>query len=172
MLSKDIELSTVKELWKSATDGYLPILIEIFNPDIKWESGMDMDNMYLRLINDSTSVIYKGKKYYPCKFTFTPPEENGKKVGDASLVVSGIDSRIMAAVTSIDIPCDVYITAFFAKNGSTFMFRPLDSIKLTMDLANCSPTTITFTLSFKELLNINAPVDVATGNKFFSIADD
>lgn len=172
MLNKEIELSTVQELWKSSTDGFLPIMIEIFNPDLKWEEGSGMDNMYLRLINDSSCVIYHEKKYYPCKFTFTPPEENGKKIGDANLVISGIDARITSAVESIEVPCEANITAFFAKKGNTYVFRPLDSIKMSMDLANCSPTTITFTLSFKELLSINAPVDVATGNKFFSINDD
>ena len=66
---KNINAVALEELWKKDTDGHIPVLMEIFNPDIKWEDGsLEQENMYLRVIDDSNPVMYKGKRYLACKF--------------------------------------------------------------------------------------------------------
>ena len=78
-----VDVVTMQELWKQDIDGYLPILMEIYNPDISWtqeeQEAYGQDNSYLRLIADESKVIYKGKTYLPCAFDFAPSEIDGKK---------------------------------------------------------------------------------------------
>ena len=99
---KNINAVALEELWKKDTDGHIPVLMEIFNPDIKWEDGsLEQENMYLRVIDDSNPVMYKGKKYLACKFNYTPPEENGKTIGQEGpmkVKVTCVDYRHMHCV--------------------------------------------------------------------------
>ena len=68
----NIQTVAMEEIWKSQSDGYIPALLEIYNPDIKWnDDSLGQENCYLRVISDTNAVVYKEKKYLPCKFNFT-----------------------------------------------------------------------------------------------------
>lgn len=178
MNDKNLTTVTMEEIWKSKSDGFIPALLEIYNPDIKWEEGnsMEQENCYLRVVSNTESVKYKGKRYLPCKFDFTMPEENGQKIGSASLTVSAIDSRIIEILRSIDIPCEITIKAFFAKktdnNGRELvMFHPIDSLTATAPTVTYDKTTAKFNLVFKDALQINIPSAIATQDKLPSVVE-
>lgn len=77
---KNIENWTIKELFSQSTGGTIPILIDIQHEKIVWnDNSMDQENGHLRLINDSTPIVYQGKKYLSAYFAFKPPMEDGKR---------------------------------------------------------------------------------------------
>lgn len=172
---KPIQTVAMEEIWKQNSDGHLPILLEVFNPDIKWnDSSLEQDNMYLRLINDSNPVVYKEKKYIPAVFDFTPPEENGKNIGQASIVLSAIDSRVVQLLRSIDLQCKVTVVAMFAKkeeqnNKIIYKFLPLDNLTTQMPSASYNKLTAQLNLIFKDVLKLNVPRDKATQNQLPSV---
>lgn len=179
---KNINVVAMEELWKDDTDGHIPVLMEIFNPDLKWADGTeDQENMYLRVIDDSNPVMYKGKKYLPCKFIYTPPEENGKNVGQASITISAIDTRIVEMLRSCQVACDVTVVAAFAKQTTvneggnevtTYKFYPLDELKAKMDSATYSRTTAQLNLVYKDVLKLNVPRNIATKDKLPSVNEN
>ncbi|MBO7715787.1 MAG: DUF1833 family protein [Methanobrevibacter sp.] len=173
MNEKNLQTVTMEEIWKSQSDGYLPCLLEIFNPDIKWsDNSQGQENTYLRVISDTNSVVYQGKRYLPCKFELTMPEEDGKKIGNATITISAIDSRIVQMLRSTEIQCEVNVKAFFAKKGNTFKFLPLDSIKAKMPSASYNRSTATFNLVFKDVLQVNVPSEMVTQDKVFSVVKE
>lgn len=173
MNDKNLTTITMEEIWKSKSDGFIPALLEIYNPDIKWDDSnqFEQENCYLRVISNTESVIYKGKRYLPCKFDFTMPEENGQKIGNASLTISAIDSRVIELLRSIDISCEVTIKAFFAKKNNLVCFHPIDSLKSSAPTVSYDKTTAKFNLVFKDSLQINIPNAIATQDKLPSVVE-
>lgn len=175
MNEKNIQTVAMEELWKQNTDGHLPVLLEIFNPDIKWEDGsLEQENMYLRVIDDSNPVVYRGKKYIPARFDFTPPEENGKTIGAASINLSAIDTRVVQMLRSIELQCEVTVMAMFAKlvtqQGTlTYQFVPLDNLRARMPSASYNRITAQLNLTYKDVLKLNVPRDKATKNQLPSV---
>ena len=175
MNEKNIQIVAMEELWKQNTDGHIPVLLEIFNPDIKWNDGsLEQDNMYLRVIDDSNPVVYKTKKYLPAKFEFTPPEENGKTVGQASITISAIDSRVVQMLRSIELQCKVSVIAMFAKRVSqqgnvTYQFLPIDNLKSKLPSASYNKVTAQLNLVYKDVLKLNVPRDKATKDQLASV---
>lgn len=178
MNEKNIQTIAMEELWKQNTDGHIPVLLEIFNPDIKWNDGsLEQENMYLRVIDDTNPVIYKGKRYLPARFEFTPPEENGKTVGQASITLSAIDTRVVQMLRSIELQCEVTVMAMFAKmvtsQGTlTYQFVPLDNLKTKMPSATYNRITAQLNLVYKDVLKLNVPRDTATKNQLHSVNPD
>ena len=171
-----IDVVTMAELWKEDVDGYLPILMEIYNPDIKWTQeeidAYHQENAYLRLIADESRVVYKGKTYLPCSFEFTPPEIDGKKVGAASISISALDSRAKLLLRTIKIPSDVRIVSLFAKTEKEessgkfiYHFAELQSTPFKMASASSTKTTATFNLTFGKNLAQKIPFDIATADR-------
>lgn len=170
MNEKPLQTLAVEELWKKNSDGYLPILLEIYNPDLKWgDNSLEQENMYLRVINDSNPVVYKEKKYIHARFEFTLPEEDGKTIGSASITLSAIDSRVVQMLRSIELQCEVNVMAAFAKNGSTFKFIPLENLKTKMPTASYNKITAQLNLVIKDVLKLNVPRDMATKEKLPSV---
>lgn len=160
----------MEELWKSRSDGFLPVLVEIYNPDLKWADGtLDQENMYLRVINDKKSVKYKGKTYVAGHFNYVPPEENGKSIGGASLEISALDYRVVQMLRSVEVPCEVTIVAGFAKEGNTYTFIPLENLTAKMSSASYNRTTARLELTVKDSLKLSIPRDVATQDKLPSV---
>lgn len=171
-----LDVLTLTELWKQDVDGYLPILMEIYNPDIVWSAeeiaAYEQEACYLRLIADESKVIYKNKTYLPCAFEFTSPEIDGKKVGSASISITALDSRVRKLLRTIQIPSDVKIVCMFAKiqkDGNTgkyvYKFTELNSTPFKMSTASSNKTTATFNLAFSKNLAQSIPYDVATPDR-------
>lgn len=179
-MTKTINTIALEEIWKKDTDGHAPVLMEIFNPDIKWEDGsLEQENMYLRVIDDTNPVMYKGKKYLPCRFTYTPPEENGKTIGQASVQLSAIDTRVVQLLRSVEVPCQFSIVATFAKmttvteegqERTTFQFYPLDELTAKMQSATYNRVTAQLNIVAKDVLKLNVPRNVATKDKLPSVS--
>ena len=173
MNEKKIQTIALEEIWKQNSDGYLPVLVEIYNPDIVWDdNSLEQENMYLRVVNDTNNIVYKGKKYLAASFTYKPPEEDGKKISDASITISTIDTRVIQFIRSIELPSEVTIIAAFAKNDTTYMFYPLDKLKATLPSATYNQTTASFNLVFKNAMTLNVPRDVATKNQLPSVNEN
>lgn len=172
-MKKNIDVVTMSELWKADKDSFLPVLMEIYNPDIKWESNeYEQENCYLRLTANDSKLVYKGKTWLPCAFNFTPPETDGQKVGTASVSISALDARVKFLLRTIRVSCKAKIVAMFAKtekddsSGKFFYkFIPLDAVEFEMKQATASNTTANFSLTFKSPLQQNVPYDVATADR-------
>lgn len=170
MNNKTIQTSAMEELWQSHIDGFFPALVEVYNPDIKWsDSSSSQDDMYLRLINDSNSVKYDGKLYMASSFTYTPPEKNGQKVGDASITISVLDSRVMQMLRAVEIPCEVTVVAGFVKSGTVYKFIPLDRLKAVIPSATYDRATAKLSLTYKDVMSLNIPKDIATKDMLPSV---
>jgi hypothetical protein len=173
MNEKTIQSVALEEIWKQNSDGYMPVLLEIYNPDIKWnDKSLAQEDMYLRVIDDSNPVVYKGKKYLSCRFEYTPPEEDGKKLGQASINISAIDSRVTQMLRSIELQCEVKVVAAFAKNGNVYKFLPIDYLTAKMPTATYDRITATLSLINKDVLSLNVPRDIATKNTLPSVDVD
>jgi len=171
-----VDVITMQELWKQDVDGYMPVLMEVYNPDIKWtaeeQAAYEQDNSYIRLIADESRVRYKGKTYLPCAFDFNPPEVDGKKIGTASITISALDTRVKRLLRSIELPSEIRIVSLFAKtqkDGTTgafiYQFAELNSAPFKMTSASSNKTTATFNLTFGKNMGQNIPYDVATPDR-------
>ena len=166
------DLKTMKDLWAQNTEGFLPVLVEIYNPDISWsdeyKQAYEQEDCYLRLISNDAAVKYQGKKYLPCAFAFTPPETDGAKVGTASISITAFDAKVKAVLVMIRQESKLKIQSVYAKeqkdnsNKSIYRFFPLQSFELSMTNASSNPTSMTFNLIFKNSLNQSIPYDIAT----------
>lgn len=168
-----LDVVTMNDLWQKNVDGYLPVLMDIYNPDIVWteeeKNIYNQEDSYIRLISDVNKVTYKNKTYLPCAFDYTPPEIDGKKVGGASLSITALDSRVKKLLRSIKLPSEVTIVSLFAKvnkSNSTgqfiYKFVELNSKPFVMNSASSNKTTATFNLVFSKNMNRAVPFDVAT----------
>lgn len=171
-----LDVITIGDLWKQNVNGYLPVLMEVYNPDISWtaeEQAMyGQTNSYLRLIADENRVVYKGKTYLPCAFDFDPPEIDGKKIGNASISISALDSRVKKVIRMIKVPSEVNVVSMFAKvekDGTTgkfiYKFAELKTTPFMMNSVSNNATTATFSLVYGKDLSQNAPFDVATQDR-------
>lgn len=167
-----LDVVTMKSLWDKNTDGYLPILLEIYNPDLSWtdteKKVYGQEDCYVRFIADECKVVYKGKTYLPCAFTYQLPETDGTKIGNASISISAIDSRVKVLLRSIILPSEARVTALFGKQekdggtGFIYKFVELNSISFTINTASSNGTTATFNLEYDRSLQQNVPYDKAT----------
>lgn len=176
-MNKNIDIITINDLWKEDSDGAMPILLEVYNPDIIWDSDeYQQDNCYLRLIADENKVKYKGHTWLPSVFEFTPPDTDGTKIGSASITISAIDARVKYLLRIIDKPCKVKIEATFAKmekttGGFTYKFVPIRCNEFVMTSASSTDTSATFNLTYKTSLEQSVPYDVATQDRFPAVSD-
>lgn len=170
-----VNVTTLSELYKKDSEGFLPVLFEIYNPDIAWtdeeKEAYAQDDCYVRFINDDMKVKYKGKVYLPCVFNYQMPETDGSKIGSASVSISALDVRVRRVMRSIKLESDFKVIGVFAKvnleeNGSvSYAFKELNTITYRMSTASANKATATFNLAFNHSLNVNVPIDVATQDK-------
>lgn len=169
-----INVLTLEDLNKEDIDGFFPVLIDIYNPDIHWTQeeidAYQQTNSHLRLICDDNAVVYKGNHYSPCAFNFQPPESDGGKIGTATVSITALDSRVRKVLRTISIASELEIIATFAKkekdtSGFVYSFYPLNNMKFQMNTASMSKTTATFTLVFDNALEQVVPYDVATPDR-------
>ena len=173
MNEQNIQTVTMEEIWKQNTDGHIPVLLEIYNPDIRWgDNSLEQDNMYLRLIDDTNPITYKGKKYLPCKFSYTPPEENGQNIGNATLTLSAIDTRVTQLLRSIEIESRITVVAAFVKEGNIYTFLPFMNQTGQMVTANYNRVTASITVVNKDVLQLNVPRLAATKDLFPSVVEE
>ena len=169
-----LDVITINDLWQKNIDGYLPILMEIYNPDIVWtqdeKDAYGQEDSYLRVIADENRVVYKSKTYLPCAFTYNPPELDGKKVGTASISISALDSRVKKMLRTISLPSEATVVSMFAKvereNGNMiYKYTELYSRPFRMNTAGSNKTTATFNLTFGKNFSQNVPFDLATQDR-------
>jgi hypothetical protein len=166
----------MKELYSQNMDAFLPVLIEIYNPDLVWDGLDGMSDGYLRLINDTEDVIYKGIKYLKSSITFSLPETDGKTIGNGSVSICDIDHRVTLILRSVKIKCTLKLVAVFAKwdgEGSSkkLYFYPLSNYKFIMETATYNGKTASFPLIAYKSLSLNVPRDSATRDMFPAVAD-
>lgn len=166
-----IDVVTVKDFWDSNVDGYLPILLEVYNPDITWadkeKKFYGQEDSYIRFIADEIKVIYKGKTYLPCSFEYTPPESDGSKIGSASVTISALDTRVRQVMRLIKLPSKINVIALFGKQeknaGSGFIYKfvEVNTMSYTMTTASANSTTAMFNFDFDRSLMQQVPYDMA-----------
>lgn len=184
MITKAIDPVVSEELWKDLTDGHIPSLLELYSPDIVWEfddiehgisvhTGVDQENNYLRVINDSNDVKYRGNKYLACNFKFKGPNEDGVKIGNATITISNLGPEVIKVVDAIKSPCDAKVVASFVKkveDGHTkVMFRELAHYKFSLEVASVTRTSATFTLNPDSIYPLNIPRDMMDRNQLNSL---
>lgn len=174
MITKRIDSATVAELWSETTEGHIPCLMEIYNADLNWgDADLEQDNFYLRVINDSNGVMYKGKKYIPCSFSFKAPTEEGTKIGTASITISGLDSRVQQLLEQIELVSDVSVVAMFAKqDNKKYYFRELSHWTFKMETANANRSSATFNLTPDSVFSLNVPRDMMDKNQLNSMVEE
>lgn len=169
----NINVITMNELAQENVDGFLPILIDVYNPDISWSEEereiYKQDNSHIRLICDENKVIYKEKTYLPCSFSFQPPETDGGKIGTASVSITALDHRVRRVLRSINLTSELNIISVFEKiekeeKSGKFIYKfvPIKSAKFSMVSASVNQMTATFNLVFDRGLEQSVPYDMAT----------
>lgn len=172
----NIDVKTSADLFKKDIDGYFPIMLEIYNPDITWTNEAKkiykQDDSYLRIIADENKVVYKGKTYLPCAMEYTEPESDGSKIGNPQLTISAIDSRVKRVLRTIKIPSTVNIVAMFVKTEKEnttgkfiYKFVEISTASFSMKTAGSNKTTATFNLIFDNAFSQNVPYDIATQDR-------
>lgn len=174
MVTKKIDSVTLEEIWAENTDAHIPVLLDIYNPFILWGENNDgsQENCHLRVINDSNTVIFKGKKYIPCALSFKAPQEDGTKIGTASITISALDSRVQQLVAQIRNVSDVDVVAAFVKSDEkTYRFRELSKWKFQIETATVNRSTATFNLVANNVFNLNVPRDTMDKNQLNSMVE-
>ena len=171
-----LDVVTMNDIWQADIEGSVPILIEVYNPDIVWtdeeKEVYKQDNCYLRLISDDNKVKYNNKVWLPSSFEFTPPDTDGSKIGNASVSISALDPRVRYLLRSIKLPSEMKIVAMYSKRTLVpetgkfiYQFIKTDMASFTMTTASANNTSATFNLSFDRALNQNIPFDVAVQDR-------
>lgn len=163
-MPKNIEASTLEELFAQNTDGCLPILVEIQDDNIIWQTkdAYDEDG-YLRLVSGNIPVMYEGKRYRPSVFTFEQPSEDGKKVGNTNISICAVDKRIIEIIEQIETRPKVEIVAAYCKaSDEEIIFTKLYHYRFTMGQVQWDGITAKWSLTFDTAMEQNAPVDLAT----------
>lgn len=175
-MTSNLNIVTIQELLKENVEGFMPILIDVYNPDIYWTEEerqiYKQDNSHLRFINDVNTVVYRGKTYLPCSFDYTPPESDGSKVGNASVSITALDYRVRELLRKIKTPSELKIIAMFMKlnkdsveNKFIYKYKELKSASFKMSTANMNKITATFNLAFDRALSQSIPYDTATSER-------
>lgn len=177
MIDKNINVVAARDLWKKEIDGFLPILVEVYNPDIRWDSPeYGQDNGYMRLINGDDTVIYKNHRWLPCNLEYSEPETDGQKIGSASITISAIDARVRQLLRTINVSCEMRIAAIYAKQEieegrSVYKFMELSTKPFTMSTASSNSMTATFNLEPDMSLSQNVPFETATPDRCPAVSE-
>lgn len=163
MPGKHIESVALKELFEQDTSGNIPILLDIEHDEIRWgENDLEQEDKHLRIINNTLPVKYDNKRYLPSYFSFEAPQEDGQKVGSASITISAIDQRIIEIIRSISSkPKATVIAAFNQVAENKIVFSKL--YNYTFEMSNCTWDGISakWNLTFDPAMQRNVPVDKA-----------
>lgn len=167
----------LRDLYAKQTDMALPVMFEVYNPDISWtdeeKEVYGQTNSYIRFINSDMKVKYQGNTYLPCVFEYQMPDSDGSKIGNASVTISALDGRVRRLLRSIRLPSTFKVVATYAKikkddntgNFYYYAFQEINSISYQMLSASSNKTTASFELYFDRSLAINVPTIVATKDK-------
>lgn len=175
MIESNISSVALTELYKQNIDGSIPVLVDIYNPDMNWGDNVGtsgQENCHLRLINDTNMVKYKGKTYLPSSLTVQLPTTDGTKVGSASITLSAIDSSIVYLLRNIRATSSVNVISTFAKfDGTKYKFYELKNITFDGVTTSYNQTAATINLTFDTSLQRTFPVDTATKDRLSSVRD-
>lgn len=161
---KNINTITLEELYGTSLEGSLPVLLTIKHDAITWkDKNSDYEDGCIRFIGSNTSVRYKGKKYFPCNFVYSPPSEDGQKIGNASIEISAIDRSIIEVVRKLRSNPTATIDCFFAKISDTeFLFSKICHYTYEMSDVSWDPKTLKWTLLFDPVSQTNVPRGLGT----------
>lgn len=164
---RNIESTTLEELFSSSTSGSLPILIDIRHDALKWQDkSLEQEDKHMRLINAPTAVRYNGKKYLPAVFSYTLPTEDGTKIGNTSITISAIDRRVVELIRSIKTYPIAVIEAFFTKiDGNSYAFSRLYHYEFQMRDVTWDDSTAKWNLVFDPVMQMNVPKDLGTKSR-------
>lgn len=162
-----MNIQTIEELHKQTTDAFFPVLIDIMHDDIFWDSESFSTGLYenghLRLINDPRGVEFEGKTYLPSGFSFSEPSDDGKGVGQASIVINAVDERILQLIENISSkPVAQIQTGFERINENELFFVPLQRYSFQLLSVDLEKPNAKWKLSQEPLYSLNAPRDLAT----------
>lgn|SRR5574344_144876 len=168
---RNIQTIALEDIYKQHIGGSIPILVDIYNPDIVWkDNSLEQDAMYLRVINDTTKVKFNGKRYLPCKFDFEPPEETGTSTGNATITISNLDSRVTQMLRTCELVCEVTVVASYVKEtDNKFKFIPINKYKFNLNGSSYTRVTAQLNLVNDNILNLNIPRDTANQNQLPSV---
>lgn len=179
MVTKRIETIALTELFKKDIEGTLPILVEIYSPELVWgDDDENYEDGYLRLVSDNVAIKYKkngedkAKTYLPSCISYKPPAENGKEIGSATISISAIDYRVIQMIRSITVRPQVTVVASFMKEGSKFYFAELNSRTFENSSVSWNKTAAEFTLVYDNVMKLQVPRDKATAQRFPACYDN
>jgi hypothetical protein len=160
-------MTTIEELHSRHTDGTFPVLIDVQHDYILWSKEMldsgKYENGHLRLINDPRGVVYQGFYYSPAAFVFSPPSDDGKVEGNASITVSAIDATMYKIIQNMTSPAVAHITTVFEKVSlNEVVFTPIQSIVMEMRAVEWDKLTAKWKLNKDPVLSLNIPRDLGT----------
>lgn len=164
-MNKRIDTTTIEELYKENKSGHIPVLLDIISDEIIWDDNYkNQENGHMRLINSDTAVMYNGNKYLPAYFSCSLPQEDGKKIGNASITISAIDQRIIQIIRSITQQPKCVIESVYAKmktedDHTVFVFKKLNKYEFAMSSVSWNESTADWTLVFDPAMQINVPKD-------------
>ena len=131
-----------KILASRQTTAKFPFLIKISHPDFN-------DMFY---INSSDNFLFQGNIYNASSFAIEPPDQDGAKVGNASLTISAVDQAWIQRIREIQKPAQLQFTAviIYDEYGEIAGIEPLEENIFTCRAAKWNEISITWDLSFDE----------------------
>ena len=183
---RNINSVTLEELAQKNTAIFLPVLIDVKHPEIVWKNQTGLEHPFqdghLRLVNDTRGINYKGDDeiayyYAPCTFNLKLPKEDGKKVSNATITISCVDSRIIEVIRSVEEDLTCRIVALFAKKtndeGRTvYVFSKQYGKEFTMGSVTWDGVTATWELEPDPVMNLNVPRDMASAFRTPGASED
>lgn len=162
--NKNIESTTLEELFSQDTDGCIPVLMDIQHDSIVWsDNSQEQENGHLRIVNNSIPVYFEGKKYSPAYFSFELPSEDGKTIGNSTVTISAIDQRVIEVIRSITENPKAVITAAFSKISDTeIIFSKLYRYEFEMGSVTWDGVSAKWGLTFDPAMGRNIPADLAS----------
>jgi hypothetical protein len=123
------------------TNAKFPYLIKI--------SHQDYGEIYYA--NSSDNLVYKGEIYNAASFSIQPPDQDGAKIGSATLSISAVDQFWVQRIRETQKPARLqFVAVIVYEEGIILGIESLEENSFTLRAASWNEASISWDLSFDE----------------------
>jgi hypothetical protein len=109
------------------------------------------NNMDYYYANSSNNITYKGDIYNASSFSIDPPDQDGAKIGNATLTMSVVDQVWIERMRSTQIPAKLqFIAVIVSDESGASGIEALEENSFTLRAANWNELAVSWEMSFDE----------------------
>jgi len=145
-----------QQMIRMETQAKFPYLIEITH----YTSKTDTTGTIYRYANSDKDITYEENTYTASCFSINPPEKRTDTITDATLTISAIDQEWIYKIRQTQKRAKIrFIAIIQYENDNVESIEAIDDIDFDLSKANWNDTSITWTMEFDTLADIQIPCE-------------